>query len=136
MVQKGSFLTILEPKKGPKSAKMLQKISFLSLFGAPGHPKTRVLASVFPMFLRFGCDFRSKSHEISCKTRGFSLFETGEPLYFTCPIAVCLVFFSADSSKNAFSTQKVALKLELLAKRVEKCCKKRAFRRSRTRNPS
>ena len=71
------------------------------------------------MFLLFGCDSYSKSHEISCTTRGFILFEKGETLYFTCPNAVVLVIFSADSSKNTFFTQKVALKLELLAKSVE-----------------
>ena len=106
--------------KGSKISQNVSKIDLFEHFWSPWAPQNSSFSVCFqvgkPIFLRVGCDFYSKSHEISRKTRGFSLFETGETLYFTCPNAVFLVFFSADSSKNTFFTQKVALKLEFLSK--------------------
>ena len=116
------------------------KINLFDPFWSPWAPQNSSFCVCFqvgkPIILRFGCVFRLKSHEISRKTRGCSVFGTGKTLYFTCPNAVFLVFFSADSSKNTFFTQKVALKLELLVKSDENYYKKCAFRRYRTGNPS
>ena len=133
-------MSILGTQKGPKSAKMYQKCAFLNIFGAPGHPKTRVLASVF----RWGNLFSFVLAAISSQNRTKSLVNH-EVSAFSKQVKPCilrvqtlffLVFFSADSSKNTFFTQKVALKLELLVKSDENYCKKCAFRRYRTGNPS
>ena len=141
--QNGSKMSLFEHSWSSKGSKISQNVSKIDLFEhfwSPWAPQNSSFSVCFqvgkPIFLRVGCDFYSKSHEISRKTRGFSLFETGETLYFTCPNAVFLVFFSADSSKNTFFTQKVALKLELLVKSAENYYKKWAFRRYRTGNPS
>ena len=133
-------LSILGASKGFKISQNVSTIDLFEPFWSPWAPQNSSFSVCFQVgkqiVLRFGCDVRSKSHEISRKTRGFSLFETGETLYFTCPNAVFLVFFSADSSKNTFFTQKVALKLEFLVKSDENDYKKCAFRRYRTGNPS
>ena len=130
----------MEPQKGPKSSNMYQTIIFLSLFGAPGHPKTRVLASVFRWenlfsFVLAAISFQNRTkslvkHEVSAFSKQVK----------PCILRVQTLFFYCFSQpirvKTSFFTPKVALKLELLAKSVENLYKKRAFRRSRTRNPS
>ena len=139
--QNGSKMSLFEhswsPKKVQNQPKCIKNWLF-EHFWSPWAPQNSSFSVCFqvgkPIFLRFGCDFYSKSHEISRKTRGFSLFETGETLYFTCPNAVCLVFFSADSSKNAVH-QKSSPKTRVFVQKYWTWCKKCAFRRSRTRNP-
>ena len=100
-------MSILGAQKGPKSAKMYQKLTFLSIFGAPGHPKTRVLASVFrwenlcPFDLAaFSAKNRTKSlvkHEVSAFSKQV------KPCILRVQTLFCFVFFSADSSKTRFS---------------------------------
>ena len=99
--QNGSKMSLFEHSWSPKGSKISQNVSNIDLFEhfwSPWAPQNSSFSVCFqvgkPIFLRFGCDFRSKSHEISRKTRGFSLFETGETLYFTCPNAVFVFFFS------------------------------------------
>ena len=118
---------------------MLPKLTYLGLFGAPGHPKTRVLASVF----RWENLFSFVLAAISPQNRTKSIVKH-EVSAFSKQVKPCilrvqtlfLLFFSADSSKNTFFTQKVALKLEFLVKSDENYYKKCAFRRYRTGNPS
>ena len=132
-------MSILTAPKGSKISQNVSKIDLFEHFWSPWAPQNSSFSVCFQVgkyiFLRVGCDFYSKSHEIYRKTRGFSLFETGETLYFTCPNAVFYCFSQPIRVKNTSSTQKVALKLELLVKSDENYYKKCAFRRYRTGNP-
>ena len=126
--------------KGSKISQDVSKSTLLSIFGAPGHPKTRVLASVFRwenlfsfVLAAISTQNRTKSvvkHEVSAFSKQV------KPCILRVQTLFFLVLFSADSSKNTFFTQKVALKLELLVKSDENYYKKCAFRRYRTGNPS
>ena len=110
-------MSLFEHSWSSKGSKINQNVSKIDLFEhlwSPWAPQNSSFSVCFqvgkPMFLRLGCDFRSKSHEISRKTRGFSLFETGETLYFTCPKVVHR--FSQPIQVKTLLSQKVVLKLE------------------------
>ena len=121
--QNGPNILIFEHFGAPKRPQISKNASTRSLFEpfwSPWAPQNSSFSLIFqvgnPLFLRVGCVFRLKSHEILRKTRGFSISKTSETLYFTCQNVVFLVFFSADSKKTCFSTPKVVLKLEFWAK--------------------
>ena len=119
--QNGTKSIIFEHFGAPKRPQMNKNVSKIHLFEhfwSPWAPQNSSFSLYFqvgnPLFLRVGCVFRLKSHEILRKTRGFSLFETGETLYFTCPNAVFLVIFAADSKENVFFHPQSSAKTRVL----------------------
>ena len=118
MVQKRFTFEHFGAPKRPKINQNASKMNLFEPFGSPWAPQNSSFSLYFqvgnPYFLRVGCVFRLKSHEILRKTRGFSLFKTGETLYFTCPNAVFLVIFAADSKENVFFHPQSSAKTRVL----------------------
>ena len=124
-------MCIRDSSKRIKICQNVSKRYLFEPFWSPWAPQNSSFSLYFqvgnPLFLRVGCVFRLKSHEILRNTRGFSLFETGETLYFTSPNAVFLVIFAAVSKENAFFHPQSNAKTRVLGYKCLKRCKYRAL---------
>ncbi len=82
-------MNFFEHSWSSKGSKICQnvKLTFLRILGAPGHPKTRFLASVFRWENQVSFDLAAMSAQSLMKSRVkhevSAFFETGETLNFT-----------------------------------------------------